>query len=131
MPHHESGLLGLKTRDVKVIDRAVAFFLEKEPHHSIDRVRVDEGRGVLLAFALGYAEHLHSQPTVRIDEDRGRGSLQVVPPHRPRKRIAAAARGVDPDWVLDSPLHQERFERRRVLRFFVLEHRMQPYGFER
>ncbi len=51
MPHHESGLLALRTTDPEVIDRAVQFFREKEPHHSVHLVRVDGGKGVLLTFS--------------------------------------------------------------------------------
>lgn len=50
MPHHESGLLALKTTDPKVLDLAAAHFLEKEPDHCVEVVRTDEGRGVWLCF---------------------------------------------------------------------------------
>ena len=50
MPHHESGLLALKTTEPRLLDLAVQHFLKQEPNHAIDVVRVDEGRGVWLCF---------------------------------------------------------------------------------
>lgn len=46
-----SGVVGLKTNDPQVIERAVKFFLESEPDHCVELVRVARGEGVLLAFS--------------------------------------------------------------------------------
>jgi hypothetical protein len=46
-----SGVVGLKTNDPQVIERAVKFFLESEPDHCVEIVRVAKGEGVLLAFS--------------------------------------------------------------------------------
>lgn len=50
MPHHESGLLALKTVDPTVLDAAIGHFLAQEPDHAIEVVRADHGRGVWLCF---------------------------------------------------------------------------------
>jgi len=46
-----SGVVGLKTNDPLVIARAVKFFLEREPDHCVELVRVAKGKGVVLAFS--------------------------------------------------------------------------------
>lgn len=50
MPHHESGLVAIKSTDPKVLDQVVAHFLAEEPSHAIEAVRADQGKGVWLCF---------------------------------------------------------------------------------
>ena len=68
MPHHESGLLALKTNDPKVIDRVLAPFLEDEPHHDVGLVRVAGGKGVLLTFSSVMHEGQHVDLSAFQDE---------------------------------------------------------------
>lgn len=49
-PHHESGLVALKTNDPQKVQTAVKFFLEREPQHCIELVRIDRGASVLVLF---------------------------------------------------------------------------------
>lgn len=50
MPHHESGLVALRTTDPALIDRAAKHFLDMAPHPCVELVRADGGKGVWLCF---------------------------------------------------------------------------------
>lgn len=71
MPHHESGLLALRTTDPKVLDQAVEHFLAQEPNHAIDVVRADQGRGVWLCFGSVIANATGQHVDVSAFNDRG------------------------------------------------------------
>lgn len=50
MPHHESGLLALRTTDPAVIDAAAKHYLSRAPHPRVELVRGAGGKGVWLTF---------------------------------------------------------------------------------
>ncbi|MCU0702265.1 MAG: hypothetical protein MUC96_37690 [Myxococcaceae bacterium] len=50
MPHHESGLVALRTTEPKVIDAVAKHFLDQAPHPCIELVRADKGKGVWMCF---------------------------------------------------------------------------------
>jgi len=69
MPHHESGLLALKSTDPKLLDQAIGAALKHEKEHRVELVRVDQGRGVLACFGsvLGKG-HRHVEMDFFTDE---------------------------------------------------------------
>ena len=50
MPHHESGLVALRSTDPKLIDCAAKHFLGLADHPRVELVRAAGGRGVWLCF---------------------------------------------------------------------------------
>lgn len=53
------------------------------------------------------AEDLAAQPSLRVDEDRGRRPAHSVGPHRLRDGFATWVRRVDPDWEAHAVLVEE------------------------
>jgi hypothetical protein len=67
------------------------------------------------------AEDLPAQPSLRVDEDRGRRPAHAVGPHRLRDGLASGVRRIHPDRKAHAVLVEERPKRLDLHPVVVLE----------